>query len=331
MKRWKIVAPRTLELLELDDPTPGPEEVLVRITHSVISPGTELYAYREGPNPMMTIPGYLSAGEIVALGSGVEGLAVGQHVRLGGPHESMTVARAKDVVRLPDGLDPALGALIHLPSLGHRCIHVAGYRAGDDVAVVGLGLIGVATALVALHSGARVHGLDVVPERIEFARSLGISSYDAREEGFEAEVAAATLRGIDVVVDTSGGWSGLLTAVKVARRGTTVSVLGVNRFLPDPTTGQALHGELLGFPARFHYEAIRIVGGGGHPREATIASEDWSSERAYEYLLGEVASGRLDLGPLIQERITPDRLPDAMEAFDEGRAASVGVAIEWDR
>jgi threonine dehydrogenase-like Zn-dependent dehydrogenase len=329
MKRWKIVAPRTLELLELEDPTPGPGEVLVRITHSVVSPGTELYAYREGPNPMMTIPGYLSAGEVVALGSGVEGVVVGQRVRLGGPHESLTVARATDVVPLPDGLDPALGALIHLPSLGHRCIHVGGYRAGDDVAVVGLGLIGVATSLVALRSGARVHGLDVVPGRIEFARSLGIPAYDASEEGFADRVAAATLRGVDVVVDTSGGWSGLLTASRVTRRGTSIVVLGVNRFLPDATTGQTLHEVMMGFPARFHYDAVRIIGGGGHPRQATVAQEDWSSERAYAYLLDEVVAGRLDLAPLIQQRITPDRLPEVMTAFDEGRSAAIGVAIEW--
>lgn len=329
MKRWKIVAPRALELLELDDPTPGPDEVLVRITHSVVSPGTELYAYREGPNPMMTIPGYLSAGEVMAVGPGVDEVSVGQRVRLGGPHESLTVARAKDVVPLPDGLDPALGALIHLPSLGHRCLHVAGYRAGDDVAVVGLGLIGVATALVALRSGARVHGLDVVPDRIEFARSLGIAAYDAREEGFADRVAAATLRGIDVVIDTSGGWSGLLTALKLTRRGTSVSVLGVNRFLPDASTGQALHDEMMTFPARFHYDAVRIIGGGGHPRQATVAQEDWSSERAYAYLLDEVVAGRLDFSPLIQERITPDRLPEVMSAFDEGRSDAIGVAIEW--
>lgn len=329
MKRWEIVAPRELAFNEMEASRPGPGEVLVEVMTSVVSPGTELYAYREGPNPMMTIPGYLSAGIVREVGEGVSGIATGQRVRIGGPHESMTVAKAANVVPLPDGVGFDVGALVHLASLGHRCLHASNYRAGDDVAVIGLGLVGMCTALVALRSGARVHAIDVVASRIDLARSLGIQAYDATDPDLGDHVTAATLRGVDVVVDTSGSWAGLLTAMQVSRTSTSVSVIGVNRFPPDADISQKLHEEMLTFPARFHYEGTKIVGCSGHPRQDKVAYEDWSAERAYAYLLDEMAAGRLDLTPLIGSRIAPDGLADVMRAFDEGRQSSIGVAIDW--
>jgi len=329
MKRWEIVAPRELVFKELAVPRPGPGEVLVEVVTSVVSPGTELYAYREGPNPMMTIPGYLSAGTVREVGEGVSGIEAGQRVRIGGPHESMTLAKAANVVPLPEGVDFDAGALVHLASLGHRCLHASGYRAGDDVAVIGLGLVGMCTALVALRSGARVHAIDVVGSRIDHARSLGLRAYDATDPDLREHVTEATLRGVDVVVDTSGSWSGLLTAMQVARTSTSVSVLGVNRFPPDADISRQLHEEMLTFPARFHYEGTRIIGCSGHPRQEKVAYEDWSTERAYAYLLDEMAAGRLDLAPLIGDRVGPDDLAEVMRAFDEGRQSSIGVAIDW--
>lgn len=329
MKRWEIVAPRRLVLKELPDPEPGPREVVVDVAASVISPGTELYAYREGPNPMMTIPGYLSAGLVRAVGEEVERVKVGQRVRLGGPHESVTLCKEDSVVALPRDVDFDLGALVHLASLGHRALHAGGYRAGDDVAVVGLGLVGMCAALVALRSGARVHAIDVVPERIAFAETLGLRAYDARQADLREQVDGRALRGVDLVIDTSGSWAGMGTAVRVARKGTTISVLGVNRFPPDPAIAEQLHEEMFSFPARFHYEGTRIVGCSGHPRESSVASEDWSVERAYAYLLDEMGSQRLDLRPLLGDRITYDALPDVMRSFDEGRHSAIGVVIDW--
>ena len=329
MRTWEIAAPRELVFREQPDPQPGPEDVLVEIVCSAISPGTELHAYRTGPTEMMTSPGYLAAGTVIARGSEVDSVEVGARVRVSAPHASLALVPADGVTVLPDAVSFEEGCLTHLAGLGHYALHAGDYRAGDEVAVVGLGLVGMCSASVAELVGARVHGLDVVGSRLGRASDLGFATYDATDPAFAEAVSEASFGGIDVVIDTSGSWSGALTAVRVARKGTRISMLGVNRRPPDPEVGAELFAELLDFPARFHYESLRLTGCSFHPRSAVEPSAAWTAERCYRYLLDAMAAGRLDLGPLITDRVSPEEVGPMMEALDRGNLDHLAVIVNW--
>lgn len=331
MQRWELDAPQSLVLRTLPDPEPRATEVVVDIVCSAVSPGTELHAFRSGPTEMMVAPGYLAAGTVRSVGAEVTACQRGDRVRLAAPHGSVAAVEADSVTVLPDEVDFAEACLTHLAGLGHYTLHAGDYLAGDEVAVVGLGLVGMCTAAVATMVGARVHALDVAPERLSFASQLGFASYDARDPQTPGLVQAAAFGGVDVVVDTSGSWAGLLTATRVARKGTRISVLGVNRRPPDPRVGEQLFDELLGFPARFHYENLRLTGCGFHPREQVEPSAKWTAERCYHYLLDRMAAGRLDLAPLITDRISPADLGAVMQELDRGDLGRLGVVIEWTR
>lgn len=329
MQRWDLDAPRSLVLRTLPDPEPRASEVVVEIACTAVSPGTELHAFRSGPTDMMVSPGYLAAGTVRSVGTEVVDLRRGDRVRLAAPHGSVAVVEAASVTVLPDGVDFAQACLTHLAGLGHYCLHAGDYRAGVDVAVVGLGLVGMCTAAVATLVGARVHALDVAPQRLALAAELGLAGYDARDPQVRERVQAAALGGIDVVVDTSGSWAGLLTATRVARKGTRISVLGVNRRPPDPQVGAELFDELLSFPSRFHYEGLRITGCGFHPRAHIEPSAEWTAERCYRYLLDMMAAGRLDLAGLITDRIPPADLGTVMQELDQGHLGRLGIVVDW--
>jgi threonine dehydrogenase-like Zn-dependent dehydrogenase len=326
---WELVGPRKLEMVSRPDPEPGEGDVVVEIACTAVSPGTELFAYRSGPTSMMVAPGYLATGTVRAVGDGADSGLVGQRVLLSAPHGSVARVDATAVTPIPDGVDFEGAVFTHLAGLGHSGLHSGDYRAGDDVAVVGAGLVGMSTALVAQMVGARVHVVDIDPVRLELPDRLGFEVYDAGSDGLGESVRAASVAGPAIVVDTSGSWSGLHTAVRIARRHTRVCVLGVNRALPTAETGREVFDELLTFPARFHYEGLRIIGCAGHPREGDPSRDDWTLGRCRTYLLETMAQGRLDLTPLVTQRVAPGDLPSVMESFDRGERRPFGVVIDW--
>lgn len=330
MRVWELDAPRSLVLRSGPDPEPSSDEVAVEIAFTAVSPGTELHAYRSGPTQMMTRPGYLATGVVRAAGANVTTEIVGRRVVLSAPHGSTAVVEVSAITAIPDGVGSAESALTHLAGLGHASLHAGEYRAGDDVAVIGAGLVGLCAALVAEFAGARVQVIDIDPSRIEFARRIGLKAYDARASGVGEEVRDASSGGPAIVIDTSGAWEGLLGAAKIARRGTRVCVLGVNRLPPEPVVARALFDELLTFPARFHYEGIRLIGCAGHPRDAREEG-GWTLGRCREYLLEAMARGRLDLAPLVTERLEPDALPNVMQRLDESSDRPLGVVLDWSR
>ena len=342
MEQWEIQGPRNLQLRSLPDPEPGPDQVLVDVAITAVSPGTELFAYRAGPTSMMTAPGYLASGTVRTRGTGVAGIEVGERVVFSAPHGSVAVVDAASVTAIPDGVGFDVACLTHLAGLGHASLHAGEYRAGDDVAVVGAGLVGMCTALVAELVGARVHIVDVIAQRLELPGRLGLRAYDATLPDVAERLGADSPHGAAVVVDTSGSWSGLLTGVKLARKGTRICVLGVNRQLPTGEIASALFAELLTFPARFHYEGLRIIGGGGHPRTSTEpdghvvhsptpqqSPDFWTLSRCRAYLLEAIAQRRLDLSPLITDVVDPRQLSDVMRAMDDGDSRPLGVLLDW--
>ncbi|MEX1005660.1 MAG: zinc-binding alcohol dehydrogenase [Acidimicrobiia bacterium] len=329
MEIWELVGPRALEMRSRPDPEPEEGDVVVDIACTAVSPGTELFAYRSGPTSMMVAPGYLAAGTVRTVGASVDAGLVGRGVLLSAPHGSVARVDAAGVTLIPDGVDFEGAVFTHLAGLGHSCLHSGDYRAGDDVAVVGAGLVGMSTALVAEMVGARVHVIDIDPVRLELPARLGFEVYDAGSDDVGDAIRSASVAGPAIVVDTSGSWAGFDTAVRIARKRSRVCVLGVNRVLPTAETGRAVFDELLTFPARFHYEGLRIIGCAGHQRDGDLSRDDWTLGRCRSYLLETMAQGRLDLTPLVTERVSPGDLPRIMERFDAADERPFGVVIDW--
>lgn len=212
--------------MDLPDPRPGENQVLVRTSFSLISPGTEQAlartagkglvgkalerpeqvrqvldkAAREGVGPtvaavrarlddLMT-PGYSSAGVVESVGPGVEGVSGGDRVGCVGAnaacHAELAVVPAPLCFRLPETLEDRWGAFGALGAIAAHGVRLADVDAGSIVAVIGLGLVGQLAAQLATAAGARVVGIDTDPSRVELARELGAVA-GAPATGDEAE------------------------------------------------------------------------------------------------------------------------------------------------
>jgi alcohol dehydrogenase len=140
------------------------------------------------------------------------------------PRANMTLRR------VPDGLSDGAALFAgDVMGTGYHAVVAAGLKPGDTCAVIGLGPVGLCAVMAARAAGAaHVLAVDTVADRLDTARSLGATAVHATEEDPRAAVKGLTEgRGVDVAVEAVGHPAALESAIRLARKGGTVSIVGV--------------------------------------------------------------------------------------------------------
>ena len=171
--------PEVLSLVDLPDPRPGPGQVVVRATVAGVN---FIDTYRRSGVYRMTYPhvvGVEGAGEVVAVGAGVETIRAGQRVAwsaAAGSYAELVVVAAADAVVVPDGVHDGTAAALAMQGVTAHYLTTSTVplEPGDDVllhaAAGGVGLL--ATQLATLR-GARVIGTVGSPGKEVLAREAG--------------------------------------------------------------------------------------------------------------------------------------------------------------
>lgn len=214
--RTKGRAADVLSIDELPKPAPGPGEALVRVAFSGVNPSDVKGRAGLGGAPMdypFVVPHSDGAGEIVAVGEGVEPGRVGERVwlfngqwgRAMGTAAEFVALPARQAVALPDGVSLEVGASIGIPLL--TAVHAVlslGTLLNKTVLVPGAaGAVGAyVTQLVAL-AGGRPIAVVSSDEKAALARSLGaVAAINYKTGDLGAEVRALTQgEGADAVVE----------------------------------------------------------------------------------------------------------------------------------
>lgn len=203
----------TLDWREVPEPTPGPGELLVRV-HATALNRADL-AQRRGayPRPDTNIAGLEAAGEVVGMGEGVTGFAVGERVMamcVGGYAEYTTIDH-RLAVRVPERLswEEAAAVPVAYMTAHDALITNAHLQAGESVLVhAASSSVGVAAIQIAKLWGARpVIGTSGVSEKLTVLAAQGLDrGINYRTENFADAVLASTDgAGVDVVIDHVGG------------------------------------------------------------------------------------------------------------------------------
>ncbi|MEO8456727.1 MAG: alcohol dehydrogenase catalytic domain-containing protein [Chloroflexota bacterium] len=243
----------TIAVQETDAPKPAPGDVLVRVRVCGIC-GSDLHFY-DGSLPIMpnVAMGHEFAGDIVALGDGVEKLAVGDRVavepvrrctrceyctsgrysicrkrKIIGTEEAGGLAEyvslpAYMMYKMPDAMDYDTAALAEPLAISIHGLHVVNVRAGERVLILGSGTIGLMATLAARAMGAEVIAVYRHDHQGEAALALGASRIVR-----DGETAGLERQNIDVVIETVGGHARTIeAALGIVRGGGRVSVLGI--------------------------------------------------------------------------------------------------------
>lgn len=297
--------PEVLRVEDVDEPTPGADQVLVRVEVANLTFVETQVRAGTGPFPveLPMVPGNGVGGSVVALGDGVDEAWLGRRIvaplRGSGGDAELAVADVAALIDVPDrlGLDEAV-ALLADGRTATLLVEAAGVAPGDRVLVEAAGG-GVGSLLVQLcaAAGARVVGAASREDNRRLARDLGAElAVDYTAAGWDGRV-RDELGGVDVVFDGVGG--------EIAR--TAAGLLGPGGRMCS--YGRA-SGEWAGIDAEgAERSGISLV---GLPMPGPEASR-----AASESALRAAADRRLV--PVIGRRVPLEQVADAHRALEERR------------
>jgi NADPH:quinone reductase len=205
--------PEALRVVDLADPQPGPGQVVVRVAAAAVNfPDVLIVANKyqiSVPTPFT--PGSEFAGSVAAVGSGVDGWAIGDQVfgaGLSGAFAELVVTNAASLRRIPPGVDPQVAAatwVAHATAY-HSIRSVADVQPGDVVAVTGAaGGVGLAAVEVAALRGATVIAIASTAEKRAVCLEHGAHHAVAPDDELRNALKALAPGGVDVVIDPVGG------------------------------------------------------------------------------------------------------------------------------
>jgi NADPH:quinone reductase-like Zn-dependent oxidoreductase len=209
--------PEVLRVEERPDPHPGAGEVRVRVRAAGVNFADLLGRvglYPDAPKPPCVV-GYEVAGDVDAVGDGVEGFEVGQRVmgacRFGG-YAQLAVTKTSSLIPMPDGWSYAEGAAMPVTyaTAYAGLIHYGGLRRGERVLVqAAAGGVGIAATQIAKLLGAEVYGT-ASPSKHEAIRGFGVDhpvDYRTHDVVDEVRRISREKQPIDLALDAIGGRS----------------------------------------------------------------------------------------------------------------------------
>ncbi len=351
-------------------PTPREGQALVKVSASLVSAGTERMvvefaekslvgkarsrpdlvkqvldkARREGLLPTMQAAfnrldqpmalGYSSAGTIAALGKNMQGFKVGQRVACAGggfaTHAEYNVVPRNLLTPLPKHVDFESAAFTTLGAIALHGFRLAEPQLGENVAVIGLGLLGLLTVQIANAAGCNVLGIDIDPKRVKLASSLDVQAV-SRPQAESAAQAFTSNRGFDSIIicaDTSSNDPVELAGVIARDRAKVVATGAVG----------------LNFPRKVYYEKeisfinSRSYGPGRYDSDYEENGQDypigyvrWTEGRNFQAVVDLMASGKLKVEPLISHRFDIEKGVKAYEVITGKRKeAFLGVLLKYD-
>jgi (R,R)-butanediol dehydrogenase / meso-butanediol dehydrogenase / diacetyl reductase len=324
MQALTYVGPGKVEVADLEPVVPSANEVQVEVAFTGIC-GTDLHIFHGSMDARVTTPaviGHEMSGRIAALGSAVEGWAVGDPVTVvplnwcgecpacvaGHTHlchrlkfigidapgslQRLWTVPARTLVRLPADLSLEHAALIEPTAVAVHDVRRAELSPGENTLVVGGGPVGLLIAVVARHAGAEVLIAEPNAYRRELAESLGLRVVDPAAVDITATVTEWTGgAGAAVVFEVSGAAAGVTTAVDaLAVRGRLVMV-AIHGTPREVNLYRFFWRELSLIGARLYHRAdfaraVELVAGGTIPTTTLISAVQplSSGAKAFELL-----------------------------------------------
>jgi (R,R)-butanediol dehydrogenase/meso-butanediol dehydrogenase/diacetyl reductase len=317
-----------MEVGVVDDPAPGPGELVIRIKGCGIC-GSDLHVTEmDGAVPAGSIMGHEFAGEIVAVGKGamgpdgrwkegdrvcsMPGISCGRCARcmsgdvmgcealrmtgfgqIGGGYAEYALVGDHMTMRLPDAVSSADGALVEPLAVGLHAVDAARIETGEDVLIFGAGPVGLAVAIWAKRLGAReVVVADFVDHRRELATRLGATaSIDPGIEDVAPAFERITGRAPKMIFECVGRPGVIQDCANVADRG----------------------GRILSAGMCMQPDAIVPVALG--VRELSMHFVSYYRKQDFQLTLDMLRDERIDPLPLVTDRIGLDELPAAFEAL----------------
>lgn len=301
-KKIVFTKPNVAEVLTEEMRDPGDNEVLVRLARSAISSGTER-ANLSG-NPYVTwfdtsgiarfprITGYSSAGIVEKAGKNVRSVVPGDRVaNYWSVHAKYNVLPEKNVVKIPDNVSFADGALLHISTFPMAAIRKCRLEIGESALVMGQGVLGmIAVKLLRAAGAVPIIAVDPIAEKREQALIIGADyAFDPNDEHFAENVKKLT-----------GVGAALNQCLDCMARLGRVALLGCTRssdFNVD-------------YYHKVHGPGITLIGAHTNARPGSDSYPGyWTTRDDMIAVCKLIEYGRLSLSDMVAEQHSPEEAP----------------------
>jgi L-iditol 2-dehydrogenase len=342
VKAARLYGPRQLQIDEVPAPRAGAGQVLVRVD-AVGLCGSDVHYYCDGHiGPSVAseplVLGHEFAGTVEAIGPGVEGLREGQSVAvdpaipcgvcelcveghpnlcpsvrfagtppIDGALRELLAWPARQVIPLPMGMSPAVGAALETLGVCVHAINLGQVRLADRVAILGAGPIGLLLVRLARLSGAvEVFVTDSNPSRLPAARVMGAdATIDVNQDDPVAAILRLTGgRGVNVTFEAAGALETPQQGVDILRPGGTLVIVGI---CPD--------------------DRIPLTATAPRRKGVTIKLSR-RMKHVYPRTIALVEHGLVDLDQIISHHYPLDRTAEAFERLTEPATDALKIIVE---
>jgi predicted dehydrogenase/threonine dehydrogenase-like Zn-dependent dehydrogenase len=355
-----------IELAEVPAPAPRPGHVVIRTSRTLVSTGTErmlvefgqgnlLQKARQQPDKVQKVIdkmrkdgiratldavfakfgepvplGYCNMGRVVETGPGVRAFAPGDRVVSNGKHAEVVAAPVNLCAAVPADVTDEEAAFTIIGAIALQGIRLIQPTLGETVVVQGLGLIGLIAVQILRASGCRVIGVDLDQAKLELAARFGATTVNLANGEDPIAVAMATTggHGVDGVVITASTTSNepIHQAAQMCRKRGRIVLVGV--------VGLSLsRGDF--YEKELTFQVSCSYGPGRYDPNYEEKGQDypfgfvrWTEQRNMEAVLGLMASGKLDVKPLITHRYSIDDAAAAYKTITDEKS-SMGVILEY--
>ena len=333
MRAVVVEQPGKVGVQQVDDPTPGPREVVVKVEACGVC-GTDIHLL-EGDSPLASyplVPGHEFCGEVVEVGAGVEHLKVGDFVAVdpnlpcgrcrfcqagrdnlcenyqaigvtrAGACAELVAAPAANAFLLPADLPRAWGTLVEPLSCAVHGFDRLGAKLADRYLIYGAGTMGLLMAQLAHRAGAAaVDVVDLKESRLPVAKRLGADHTATSADELDHP------QGWEVVIDATGVVPAIEDGLRRVARGGTFLMFGVT-----PAEATATFS-----PFRLYNEEVTVIGS-----MAVLHSFG----RARDLLVG----GAIDAAAMLTHSMALDSYEAAMATFRSGAGLKIQVTPATD-
>lgn len=272
--------------------------------------------------------GYCNVG--VVRSAEAEGFCVGDRVVSNGPHADVVSVPSNLCARIPSGVSDEAASFTVVASIGLQGLRLAQPTLGESFVVVGVGLIGLLTVQMLRAQSCRVLAIDFDAAKLELARGFGaeICNPGAGEDPVAAGMAFSRGRGVDGVIVTASTKSSdpIAQAARMCRKRGRIVLVGV--------TGLELNRADF-YEKELSFQVSCSYGPGRYDRSYEEEGQDypigfvrWTEQRNFEAVLDLLASGALDIAPLISHRVPFNEAPSAYQLLSTDKSA-LGILLTY--
>ena len=330
-----------ISVIEEPIPQPKPGQVQIEVKASMVSPGTELGGIkgkREKPGDGPPRPfGYSNAGVVIAQGEGCEDIPIGTRVAcMGGgyaQHASHGCVPRNMAIEMPDEVSFEDAASNHLVGTALNAVRRMAPELGEHAAVVGLGLVGQFSSQLLRLSGVHVMALDRLPLRLKAADEGGAERVVNVDDEDPVEVCKTFTRGyqLDGAIMAFGGdgTPALKMLTKMIKISPDTHLMGRVVIVGGAEISYRFAAGLGNLDVRssartgpgYHDEPWE------HGKDYPEVFMQWNTKRNLEECLRFMASGGLQVAPVITHKVPLSEAPAACEDLIQRPNEALGVVF----